>query len=72
MYFDGSKTQDGSRASYVLIDPKHMKHLILSHLEFECTNNIAEYEAFMLGLQKSISLNVVALNVVGDLDIVVW
>lgn len=48
-----------------------MKHLVSSCLEFECTNNVAEYEALVLGLEKAINLNVVMLKVVGDLDIVV-
>lgn len=71
MYFDGSKTQDSSRVGCVLIDPKHRKHLISSHLDFECKNNTDEYEALLLGLHKEISLNVVALKVVGDSEIVV-
>lgn len=48
-----------------------MKHLILSRLEFKCTNNISEYEALMVGLQKAISLNMVVLKVVVDSEIVV-
>ena len=45
--------------------------MISSRLEFECTNNILEYEALVLGLQKSISLNVVVLKVGSYLEIVV-
>lgn len=71
MYSNGSKTQDGSGSGCVLIDPKHRKHLISSCLDFECVNNTNEYEALILGLHKVISLNVVALNVVGDLEIMV-
>jgi len=71
MYFDGSKKHDGSGAGCVLIEPKHKKHLISGCLEFKCTNNIVEYEALILGLQKAINLNVAALKVVGDLEIVV-
>ena len=33
LYFDGSKTQEGSRAGFIL--------------EFECTNNTTEYEALI-------------------------
>ena len=71
MNFDESKTKDGSGAGCVLIDPNNKKHLISSRLEFECTNNVVEYEALMLGLQKSIRLNMVTLKVVGDSEIVV-
>ncbi len=49
-----------------MIDPYNMKHMVSSHLEFECMNNIEEYEALVLGLQKAISLNVVALKVICD------
>jgi len=66
MYFDGSKTQDNLGDEYVLIDPYSRKHMVSSRLDFECTNNVSEYEALVLGLQKAISLNVVALKVVGD------
>jgi len=71
MYFNGSRIQDGSGVECVLINPNNKKHLVSSHLEFECMNNIDEYEALMLGLEKSINLNVVVLKVVGDLEIVV-
>lgn len=49
MYFDGSKTQEGSRVDCVLIDSLQRKHLISSCLEFEFMNNTAEYEALVLG-----------------------
>ena len=71
LYFDLSKTQDSSRARCVLIDPRKRKQLVLGHLEFECKNNTAEYEALILGLQKALNLNVAMLKVVGDSDIVV-
>eukprot|EP00253_Pinus_taeda_P020322 PITA_20322 len=71
MYFDGSKTQDGLGAGCALIDPYNRKHMVSSRLEFECTNNVAEYEALMLGLQKDIDVNVVMLKVVGDSEIVI-
>lgn len=40
-------------------------------MEFEWMNNTGEYEALILGLHKSISLNVYALKVVSDLEIMV-
>ena len=72
MYFDRSKTQDGSITKCAVIYPCNRKHLVSRRLDFECMNNVAEYEALVLGLQKSISLNVVMLKVVGDSEIVVW
>ena len=40
-------------------------------LEFECTNNTAEYEALVQGLKKEIELKVKNLKVYGDSEIVV-
>ena len=39
LFFDGSKTLEGSGASCVLIDPQKNKHFLSCILEFECTNN---------------------------------
>jgi hypothetical protein len=39
LYFDGSKSQEGSRAGCILIDPKGKQNFLSCRLEFECTNN---------------------------------
>ena len=71
MYFDGSKTQEGSGVSCVLIDLENNKQFISCRLEFECTNNIVKYETLVQGLRKAIELNVKNLKVLGDSEIVV-
>ena len=53
LYFDGSKTLEGSGAGCVLIDPRKNKHFISCRLEFECKNNTTEYEALVQGLKKA-------------------
>ena len=50
LYFDGSKTQEGSGADCVLIESEKNKHFLSYRLEFECTNKTAEYEALVQGL----------------------
>jgi ribonuclease HI len=50
---------------------KKCKTLISCHLEFECTNNIVEYEALVQGLKKAIDLKVKCLRVFGDSEIIV-
>ena len=62
---------EGSGASYVLIDPKKNKHFLSCRLEFECANNIVEYEALVQGLRKEIELKVENLKVYGDSKIIV-
>jgi ribonuclease HI len=63
MYFDGSKSQEGLGAGCILIDPKGKKNFVSCILEFECTNNIVEYEALVQGWKKSIDLNIKELKV---------
>ena len=58
LFFDGSKTLEGSGAGCVLIDPQKNKHFLSCRLEFECTNNTAEYEALVQGLKKAMELKV--------------
>jgi ribonuclease HI len=47
LYFDGSKCKEGAGASCIIIDLAGNKTLMACRLEFECTNNIAEYEALL-------------------------
>ena len=58
LYYDGSKTHDGAGAGCILLDPHKNKFLISCRLEFQCTNNTAEYEALILGLKKALDLKV--------------
>ena len=47
------------------------KHFLSCRLEFECTNNTAEYEALVQGLRKAIELKAKNLKVFGDSEIIV-
>jgi len=47
LYFDGSKSQEGSGAGCILIDPKGKQNFLSCRLEFECTHNTIEYEALV-------------------------
>ena len=72
LYFDGSKTLKGSGVGCVLMDPeKNNKYFISYRLEFECTNNTAEYEVLVQGLKKSMELKVKNMKVYGDSEIIV-
>jgi ribonuclease HI len=71
LYFDGSKSKEGSGARCIIIDPVGNKTLIACRLEFECTNNTAEYEALLQGLRKASDMNIQNLTVFGDSEIVV-
>ena len=70
LLFDGSKTLEGSGTGCVLINPKKNKHFLSCRLEFECTNNTAEYEALVQGLRKAIELKAKNMRVFGDSEII--
>jgi ribonuclease HI len=52
VFCDGSWGAFGAGAAAVLVAPSKVKTCYAVKLDFSCTNNIAEYEAFLLGLQK--------------------
>jgi ribonuclease HI len=52
VFCDGSWGTFGAGAAAILISPSKIKTFYAARLEFNCTNNIVEYEAFLLGLQK--------------------
>jgi ribonuclease HI len=71
LYFDRSKSKEGVGPGCVIIDPAGNKNLIACRLEFECTNNTAEYEALLQGLRKELDMNIQNLTVFGDSEIIV-
>jgi ribonuclease HI len=52
MFYDGSWGTFGAGAAAVLVAPSKVKTCYAAKLDFSCTNNIAEYEALLLGLRK--------------------
>ncbi|PKI73232.1 hypothetical protein CRG98_006367, partial [Punica granatum] len=58
MYFDGAVNSTGSGIGAVLISPKGHYFPVAAKIDFPCTNNVAEYEVCILGLQASIDLKV--------------
>jgi ribonuclease HI len=52
VFCDGSWGTFGAGAAAVLVAPSKVRACYAAKLDFSCTNNIAEYEALMLGLWK--------------------
>jgi ribonuclease HI len=57
VYCDEAWGSDGTRAATILLSPYGIKLHYVARLQFtietdKCTNNIAEYEAILLGLRK--------------------
>ncbi|PKI76924.1 hypothetical protein CRG98_002711 [Punica granatum] len=66
MYFDRAVNSTGSGIATVLISPDEHYYPIAAKIDFPCTNNVAEYEACILGLQAAIDFKVKELEVFGD------
>ena len=71
MYFDGSLMKTRVDAGLLFISPLgvHVRYIIRLH--FAASNNAAEYEALVNGLQIAIKLGVRRLGVRGDSQLVI-
>ncbi|KAH9331984.1 hypothetical protein KI387_004092, partial [Taxus chinensis] len=70
-FFDGSKCQQREGTGFVMIPPWGAPIPVAHKLNFECTNNMAEYEALVLGLQNAINLGTRHINIFGDSELIV-
>jgi ribonuclease HI len=52
VFCDGSCGTFGAGAAAILVAPSKVRTCYALKLDFSCTNNIAEYEALLLGLRK--------------------
>ncbi|XP_017984333.1 PREDICTED: uncharacterized protein LOC108663626 [Theobroma cacao] len=68
MYFDGASNALGHEIGAVLISPNEKYYLAMVRLNFNCTNNITEYEAMVMGLQAAIEMKVGAIELVTELS----
>ncbi|XP_050207621.1 uncharacterized protein LOC126657042 [Mercurialis annua] len=66
MWFDGSRTSQGTGAGVHIVSPLGASYQLSFKLHFECTNNQAEYESLIFGLEILAELGAKAINVKGD------
>jgi ribonuclease HI len=71
MNFDGAFSRVGKGVGIVLQDPSGKVFKFAYILEFDATNNVAEYEALLLGLEICKDMGVKCLNIKGDSDLVI-
>ncbi|XP_070004409.1 uncharacterized protein [Nicotiana sylvestris] len=71
MFFDGAANFKGVGIGAVLVSETGQHYPISAKLRFLCTNNMAEYEAYILELNMEIDMNIQELLVIGDLDLLV-
>nr|XP_023914050.1 uncharacterized protein LOC112025620 [Quercus suber] len=71
MKFDGSSTAQSGGVGVVLYHEKEKTVALSFKLEFPCSNNTAEYEAYLTGLATALEMGVKHLRVLGDSNLVV-
>lgn len=70
MHFDGACTKERAGAGVILISPKGMTFKYSFTLAFKCINNIAEYEAVLLGLKLANKHGIRQFRIVGDSELI--
>ncbi|XP_070013158.1 uncharacterized protein [Nicotiana sylvestris] len=71
MFFDGAANFKGVGIGAVLVSKTSKHYLVSAKLRFSCTNNMAEYEARILGLKMAIDMNIQELLMIRDLDLLI-
>ncbi|KAM0978790.1 hypothetical protein ACFX2C_014721 [Malus domestica] len=71
MYFDGSSTSFSAGVVIVIQSPNHNRWYFSLKLDFECTNNQAEYEALIIGLGILHDLRATRALILGDSELVI-
>ena len=71
VWFDGASNDLGHGVGAALVSPDNQCIPFTARLGFDCTNNMADYEACTLGIQAAIDFNVKLLKVYGDSALVI-
>ena len=72
LYFDGASNALGHGIGVVLISLEGEYYPFTARLSFDSTNNVAEYEACIMGLQAAIAKKVKKLKVYEDSALVIY
>ncbi|XP_052482962.1 uncharacterized protein LOC128036127 [Gossypium raimondii] len=70
--FDGASNAVGNEIGAVLVSPDSDHYPFASKLDFDCTNNMEEYEACIMGIHAAIEGKIKVLVVYGDSALVIY
>jgi hypothetical protein len=71
MSFDGACSKSGSGVGIVFKSPNSVIYPHTIRLEFPCTNNEAEYEALIQGMNLALQMKIEHLIITGDSELVI-
>ena len=71
MYFDGASHREGAGAGVVFVTSDREVLPYSFTLTENCSNNVAEYQAHLLGLEMAVSIKQLRLRVYGDSKLIV-
>ena len=69
--FDGAVSKEGVGAGVWIIGPNHFSKTLSVKLYFDCTNNMADYEAFIIGLHILKDLEAKKVSIHGDSKLII-
>ena len=65
MYFDVASAQNSAGTGVVLISPSKENVHLSYKLDFKTMNNVAEYEALLLGVKVAKEMGIMCMNILG-------
>ena len=71
LHFDGAVGKDGPGVGFCINGLEHENIICSYKLYFDCTNNVSEYEALIMGIEKLIELKVKNVYIYGDFDLII-
>jgi ribonuclease HI len=71
LFFDGASSKEGVGVGLFFVSPTQKTIYLSYKLEFETTNNVAEYEALVLGLRTAKDMGIKKLSVFEDAELIV-
>ncbi|XP_009622663.1 uncharacterized protein [Nicotiana tomentosiformis] len=71
IYFDGAAHREGAGAGVVFVTSQGEVLSYSFTLTQHCTNNIAEYQALILGLEMAVDMRKLQLHIFGDSELVI-
>ena len=71
LFFYGVVNHQGKGIGAVLVSEYSQHYPMAAKFRFNCTNNMTEYEACILGLRMAIDMNIHKILVIGDSDLLI-